>query len=97
MHCFCSCIYVLNHIMAQPLDCSECKTCFAELDVPIRYNSCLLPVHSRCFKHSVMVIKCLGMKNGSLKYFYDACDQGLKGLAELKDLIRKLLIEEESF
>ncbi|KAF0722554.1 Uncharacterized protein FWK35_00025629, partial [Aphis craccivora] len=39
---------------------------------------------------------CLAIKNGSLKYFCDVCDQGLKELPELKALLRKLLSEVES-
>lgn len=82
--------------MAHLMDCSICKTRFAELDIPIKCNSCSLPVHSKCSRLSAMEIKCLGMKNGSLKYFCDACDQGLKDLPELKALIRKLLNEVEN-
>lgn len=82
--------------MAQSMDCSVCNIRFAELDIPIKCNSCSLPVHSKCTKLSAMELKCLGMKNGSLKYFCDACDQGLKELPELKAMLRKLLFEVES-
>jgi len=36
------------------------------------------------------------LKNGSLKYFCEACDQLLKEIPELKVLIRKLLTEVDS-
>jgi len=35
------------------------------------------------------------MKNCSLEYFCDVCDQGLKKLLELKAFLRKLLSEVE--
>lgn len=77
--------------MGNFMDCSVSKTRFAELDIPIKCNSCSLLVHSKCSRFSAINIKCLGMKSGSLKYFSDACDQELKDLLELKALIRKLL------
>jgi len=76
-------------------NCVVCSNRFAELDIPIKCDSCLEAVHSKCTGLTAMEVKCLSMKNRSLKYFGSACEKGLKELPELKLLIKKLLVEVE--
>jgi len=78
-----------------PLNCVVCSNHFAELDVPIKCDSCSETFHTKCTRLSATEVKCLLMKNRSLKYFCSNCEQGLKELPELKVLIKKLLVEVE--
>lgn len=75
--------------------CNICNIQFAELDIPVKCDNCTLSAHSKCTGLSVTEVKCLSLKNRSLKYVCDSCDQGLKELPELKILIKKLLVEVE--
>lgn len=76
--------------------CNICNIQFSELDIPVKCDSCSLSAHSKCAGLSATEVKCLSLKNRSLKYFCDNCDQGLKELPELKLLIKKLLVEVEN-
>ncbi|KAF0763616.1 tensin-2-like [Aphis craccivora] len=76
------------------LNCVVCSNHFAELDVPIKCDSCSDAVHTKCTTLSATEVTYL-MKNRSLKYFCSNCEQGLKELPELKLLIKKLLVEVE--
>lgn len=69
---------------------------FSELDIPVKCDSCSLSAHSKCAGLSATEVKCISLKNRSLKYFCGNCDQGLKELPELKLLIKKLLVEVEN-
>jgi hypothetical protein len=69
--------------------CNICYIQFAELDIPVKFDSCTLSAHSKYTGLSTTEVKCLSLKNKSLKYFCDSCDQGLKELPELKLLIKK--------
>jgi len=77
------------------LNCVVCSSHFAELDSPINCDSCSGAFHTKCTGLSNTEIKCLSLKNRSLKYFCSTCEQGLKELPELKLLIKKLLVEVE--
>jgi len=77
------------------LNCVVCSNHFAELDVPIKCDSCSDAVHTKCTRLSATEVTYLLMKNRSLKYFCSNCEQGLKELPELKLLIKKLLVEVE--
>ncbi|KAL4107337.1 hypothetical protein QTP88_017699 [Uroleucon formosanum] len=77
------------------LNCVVCSSHLAKLDVPIKCNSCSGAFHTKCTGLSNTEIKCLSLKNRSLKYFCSTCEQGLKELPELKLLIKKLLVEVE--
>ncbi|CAI6350731.1 unnamed protein product [Macrosiphum euphorbiae] len=76
-------------------NCVVCSNPFAELDTPIKCDSCSGAFHTKCTGLSSTEIKCLSLKNRSLKYFCSTCEQGLKELPELKLLIKKLLVEVE--
>lgn len=71
--------------------CNICNIQFAELDVPVKCDSCALFAHSKCTRLSAAEVKCL-----SLEYFCDGCDKGLNELPELKLFTKKLLVEVES-
>lgn len=75
--------------------CSVCNSQFADLDTPLKCDSCSQPVHNRCSGLSTTELKCFSLKNRSLKYFCLACDQGLKDLPDIKMLIKKLILEVE--
>uniref|UniRef100_A0A2S2NXZ2 Zinc finger PHD-type domain-containing protein n=1 Tax=Schizaphis graminum TaxID=13262 RepID=A0A2S2NXZ2_SCHGA len=79
------------------LNCVVCSSHFAELDVPIKCDSCSGTFHTKCAGLSITEIKCLSLKNRLLKFFCSTCEQGLKELPELKLLIKKLLVEVEGF
>ncbi|KAF0760449.1 MI domain-containing protein [Aphis craccivora] len=68
--------------------CYSCNELFAELDNPLKCDSCSSIVHNKCSGLSATELKCLGLKK--------SCDQGLKELPELKILIKKLLVEVDN-
>lgn len=76
--------------------CYSCNNQFAELDIPLKCDSCSLLVHNKCSGLSATELKCFGLKNRLLKFFCVSCDQGLKELPELKTLIKKLLVDVEN-
>jgi hypothetical protein len=81
--------------MAQDLICYVCNSKFADLDIPVKCDGCSLSSHAKCSKLSATELKCISLKNRCLKFFCDACDQGLKEIPELKTLLKKLLMEVE--
>jgi len=62
----------------------------------VKCDSYALSAHSKCTGLSSTEVKCLSLKNRSLKYFCNGCDLGLKELPDLKLLIKKLLVEVEN-
>ncbi|KAF0769878.1 Uncharacterized protein FWK35_00004186 [Aphis craccivora] len=66
--------------MVENANLNNCQ--FAELDTPVKCDSCALSVHSKCTGLSATKVKCLSLKNRSLKFFCDGCDQGLKELPD---------------
>jgi len=77
------------------LNCVVCSNHFAELDVPIKCDSCSDAFHTKCTGLTNTEVKCVSLKNRSLKYFCSTCEQGLKELPELKLLIKHLLVVVE--
>ncbi|KAL5239425.1 hypothetical protein ACI65C_006835 [Semiaphis heraclei] len=82
--------------MASKFICFSCNEQFAELDNPLKCDSCSSLVHNKCSGLSATELKCLGLKNRILKFFCASCDQGLKELPELKTLIKKLLVDVDN-
>lgn len=74
-------------------NCYKCNKSFAELDSPIKCDGCKFPIYNKCSGLSVNEIKCLSLKNRGLKYFCEPCNNGLRDIPELKQLINRLLIE----
>jgi len=74
-------------------DCSKCDTMFAELDPQVKCDGCNVVVHNKCSGLTASELKCLSLKNRNLKYFCDACSNGLREIPELKLLINRLLAE----
>lgn len=66
---------------------------FAELDTPIKCDGCNLLTHNKCSGLTSSKIKYLALKNRNLKYFCEACNNGLRDVPELKYLINRLLAE----
>lgn len=73
--------------------CYKCDLGFADLDYPIKCDGCKLPTHNKCSGLTASEIKCLTLKNRSLKFFCEACNNGLRDIPELKLLINRLLTE----
>lgn len=65
------------------------------MDVLIKCDSCLEALYSKYSGLTTTKIKCLAMKNKSLKYFFSVYEQGIKRLPDLKLLIKKLPVEFE--
>lgn len=59
-----------THKMSEHLICVVYSTRFAGLDIPLKCYSCSETVHSKCSGLTVTEIKCIMLKNRSLKYFY---------------------------
>ncbi|KAF0704571.1 MI domain-containing protein [Aphis craccivora] len=76
--------------------CYSCNEQFAELDNPLKCDSCSSIVHNKFSGLSATELKCLGLKNRILKFFCVSCDRGLKELPELKTLIKKLLVDVDN-
>lgn len=74
-------------------NCFICNLGFAELDVPIKCDGCNFLTHNKCSGLNNSEIKCLGFKNRNLKFFCEACNNGLRDIPELKLLINRLLSE----
>lgn len=70
-----------------------CNLGFAELDFPIKCEGCTFLTHDKCSGLNNSEIKCLGFKNRNLKFFCEACNNGLRDIPELKLLINRLLPE----
>jgi len=70
-----------------------CNLGFAELDVPIMCGACNFSTHNKCSGLNNSEIKCLSFKNQNLKFFCEACNNGLRDIPELKLLINRLLAE----
>ncbi|CAI6353570.1 unnamed protein product [Macrosiphum euphorbiae] len=81
--------------MSADTKCIVCDTRFAELDLPIKCDGCATLVHNKCSGLTTSEIKCVSLKNRTLKYFCTGCENGLKDLPQLKLLIKKLLVEVE--
>lgn len=60
------------------LKCTAYSTSFADLDVPLKYDSCSTVVYGKYSGLTAVKLKCIIIKNRFLKYFYSACDQSLK-------------------
>jgi hypothetical protein len=73
--------------------CYKCDLGFADLDCPIKCDGCKLSTHNKSSGLTVSEIKCLTLKNRSLKFFCEACNNGLRDIPELKLLINQLLAE----
>lgn len=74
-------------------NCSKCDTMFAELDPQVKFDGCNAVVHNKCSGLTASELKCLTLKNRNLKYFCDACSNGLREIPELKLSINRLLAE----
>jgi len=48
--------------MTTGVTCNICNTQFAELDIPVKCDSCALPAHSNCMGLSATVVKFLKKK-----------------------------------
>lgn len=78
---------------SKSVNCYICNLGFAELDVPIKCDGCNFLTHNKCSGLNNSEIKCLGFKNRNLKFFCEACNNGLRDIPELKLLINRLLAE----
>lgn len=58
--------------MIQELNYHICKSKFADLDIPVKCDSCLLSMHAKRLSLSVMELKGLSLKNRNLKFFLKA-------------------------
>lgn len=68
----------------------KCDILFTELDTPVKCDSCNVLVYNKCSGLSASELKCLTLKNRTLKYFYDPCSNRLRETPELKLLINRL-------
>jgi hypothetical protein len=71
----------------------NCNLGFAEPNVPIKCGGCNYSTHNKCSYLNNSEIKCLGFKNRNLKFFCEACNNGLRDIPELKLLINRLIAE----
>lgn len=83
--------------MSSDINCAVCNTRFAELDIPIKCDGCAVVAHNKCTGLTTSEIKCIALKNRTLKYFCGSCDRGLKDFPNLKVLSNKLLMEIKLF
>jgi len=65
--------------------CFVCNQNFADLDVPVKCDSCNYQAHSKCSGLTAGEQKCLSLKNRSLKYFCPSCEKGLHDIPELNN------------
>ncbi|XP_050438243.1 uncharacterized protein LOC126844251 [Adelges cooleyi] len=73
------------------VNCYKCNIVVDEPDIPIKCDGCNLLVHSMCSGLTASEIKCFSLNNRRLKYFCDACNNGLRDIPELKQLINRVL------
>lgn len=73
--------------------CCVCNQNFADLDVPVKCDSCKFQAHSKCSGLAAGELKCITLKNLTLKYFCPSCEKGLRNIPELKQLINRLLAD----
>ncbi|KAL4088675.1 hypothetical protein QTP88_023759 [Uroleucon formosanum] len=74
-------------------NCSVCSTPFAVLDAPVKCDGCNLVFHNKCTGLSASETECLSSKTRNLKFFCESCNNGLRDIPELKNLINRLLSE----
>lgn len=73
--------------------CFVCNLNFADLDVPIKWDSCNLQAHGKCSRLTASEQKFLFIKTRTLKYFSSSCEKGLRDIPELKQWINQLLTD----
>lgn len=60
-----------------------CKYQFTHVDCPVKCDGCSYYVHGKCSKLSLEELKCLKLKNTSLKYFCEWCEHDLSQLVDI--------------
>lgn len=74
-------------------NCYKCNLLFVKLDVPIKCDGCKMSAHNKCLSLTESELISLALKNRSLKYFCDTCNNSLCDISELKHLISLLLAD----